>query len=170
MQLLAAADDSDNDVADDDAGTELQAMQKRKKALPPQYARSALRVGFKGLNTEEGDQVSIQLRCSVGEQHTLHKFTAKKDTLAALGYAQMEEGTLDLKDLVTLSMHFIVDDCHTPLAEVPAELSPEKLSTLFAGYGKVGRRQRGAAFTPTQQAVARPGSAAAENGGTCTVM
>ncbi len=134
---------------------------KKKKlglAVPAKYAGSALRVGMKMLNVsagENGDSASLQLICHLGDATTEHSFTAKKSTLAALGYADMEEGTVNLKELVLLSMHFIVDDAATKLADIPPTLTPERLHELFPTYTKT---------------VAKPGSQAASADGACAVQ
>lgn len=134
---------------------------KKKKlglAVPAKYAGSGLRVGMKMLNVsagENGDSASLLLICHLGDATSEHSFTAKKATLAALGYADMEEGSVNLKELVLLSMHFIVDDAATKLADIPPALTPERLHELFPTYTKT---------------VAKPGSQAASADGACSIQ
>jgi hypothetical protein len=133
---------------------------KKKKptlVVPAKYSHSTLRVGMKNvvLNAgDAGDSASVQLICHLADVTTEHTFIAKKTTLAALGYADMEEGTVNIKELVLLSLHYIVDDAKSQLRDIPRQLSPEQLHELFPAYTK---------------SVAKPGSQAASAEG-CTIQ
>ncbi len=145
------------------AGTAAPAAAKKKAkkptlVVPAKYAGSKLRVGMKQIDLaagENGDSASVQLICHVGDDKSEHSFTAKKTTLAALGYADMEAGSVNLKELVLLSMHFIVDEAGSKLADIPRALTPESLHELFPAYSKT---------------VAKPDSQAAQSGGSCTIQ
>lgn len=172
------------------------------------------------------DTVSVKLRCSVGSYVSEHHFSAKKSTLEGLGYANMEEGisarvwprapgritplacgagVVELKDLVMLSMHFLVDDlcvhfaccvcacvfpvvktglcsaaqtnkAHRPAERADAREAQRIVSRLSHGVSLVVASASTSsvllllADRRLQQAVAKPGSAAAVAGAQCVIV
>jgi hypothetical protein len=140
------------------------------------------------------DVVKLPIKCSIKDVHSEHIFSADKETLTALGFANIEEGQLDVKDLVLLSMHFLVDDMylviyfisyfkhiqHQSTTTTTTTTTTMLFNLFFRKYRHVELADIPKELSPAKlhelfpqyrKAVAKPGSPAATgDGSNCTIM